>query len=193
MFERTCANGRRDRLCRTFAIAWAGDGGVVGKVAAMKKSFPTYLAVGATALTVGGIVGTAMTATPDTKNASETVAAAPVPEQVRTQTVTRTIHRVRKVHVKAKPKHRAAAAAPAPAPAPAAPAAVAPAPVAPAPRVRTSVPVSVPIANSAPARPAPKPTIKSRTSGGSAGGEREDDGHEREYEHEGGEYEGGDD
>lgn len=148
------------------------------------KSFSTHLAVGAAALISGGLVAAEVIKPTDpAKPVADRVAVAP-PEQVRTQTVTRVIHRVHRVHLH--PKARPVATPPAPAPAPA--------PV-PAPAVvprRVQVAAPIPVSHSAPAATT-KPTLTSRTSGhgtGSSGSRRgEDDGHE----HDNHEYEGGDD
>ena len=159
------------------------------------KSFTSYLAVAAAALVTGGLVATAVTKPADTvKPTALKIPAATPPEQVRTQVVTRVIHRVHRVHVHPKAHHVAAAAAPAPAapaPAPVVRAAPAPAPAV-VPR-RIPVATHIPTTTSAPVRQS-KPTLTTRTSGhgtGSQSGGRDSEG--------GGDsggddrYEGGDD
>ena len=156
------------------------------------KSFTTYLAVAAAALVTGGLVATSLNKPADPVKPTALRAPIVAPEQVRTQVVTRVIHRVHRVHVHPKPHHPAVAAAAPPAPAPVVHAAPAPAPVI-QPR-RVVVAQHIPTPTTAPAHPTTKPTLSTRTSGhgtGSSGG-GEDNGERGDNSSED-HYEGGDD
>jgi hypothetical protein len=127
----------------------------------------SHVAVATAALVAGGLGATAFSS-PEQERQATTVPARPLPPQVRTVVVTKTIHRVR--HVRVHPHPAPVAAAP-------------PAPVAVAPRpapVRSPVVMRRPVA----IRPAPAThPLKTRTSGHGGGG----------GEHEGAEHEGGGD
>jgi hypothetical protein len=127
----------------------------------------SHIAVAAVALAAGGLGATAFSSTEPADRAI--VPARPLPEQVRTVVVTKTIHRVRHVRVHHKP---------APVAAPPPPVAVAPQPVV----ARSPAVVRRPVT----IRPAPAThPLKTRTSGHGGGGGG--------GEHEGGEHEGGGD
>jgi hypothetical protein len=143
------------------------------------KSLATHLSVVAACLAAGALAGTALTASAGHTPAALRSAVQP-PEQVRTETVTRVIHRVRRVHVHPKPNPapRVIAAPPAPAPSRVT---LASAPVAVTPRRVQVAPAPVPPAHSAPAGGG-KPTLHTgssghsgtRSKGGDDGGERDD-------------------
>jgi hypothetical protein len=126
----------------------------------------SHLAIAAAALVAGGMGAAAFTS-PGPERQATTLPARPLPPQVRTVVVTKTIHRVRHVRVHAR--------RPAPVAAPP------PAPVAVAAR---QVPVRSPVVVRRPLSIRPVPAthpLKTRTSGQGGGGEHEGDG-----EHEGG-------
>lgn len=131
----------------------------------------SHLAVAAVALVAGGATSAALFAHADPVRTAATVSAPPAPEQVRTEVVTRTIHRVRHVHPR---HHRAAVAA-----APPMPSSAPPVPVV-TPVVRTAAPVAAVRRTTAPVRP-----LQTRSSG-AAGTREHEDSHESEHEHEGG-------
>jgi hypothetical protein len=119
----------------------------------------SHIAIAAAALVAGGLGATAFSSTEPERQA-KTVPARPLPPQIRTVVVTKTIHRVR--HVRVHARHPAPVAAPPPAPV-----AVVPAPA----PVRSPVVARRPVV--IPSAPATHP-LKTRTSGG--GGEHEDGG-----------------
>ena len=122
----------------------------------------SHVAIATAALVAGGLGATAFSS-PDPVRQATTIPGRPLPPQVRTVVVTKTIHRVR--HVRVHPHPAPVAAAP-------------PAPVAVAP-VRSPVAIRRPVA----IRPAPATQpLKTRTSGHGGGGE-----------HDGAEHEGGGD
>ena len=126
----------------------------------------SHVAIATAALVAGGLGATAFSS-PDPVRQATTIPGRPLPPQVRTVVVTKTIHRVR--HVRVHP-HPAPVAAPPPAPV-----AVAPRPA----PVRSPVAIRRPVA----IRPAPATQpLKTRTSGHGGGGE-----------HDGAEHEGGGD
>ena len=126
------------------------------------SSITSHVAIATAALVAGGLGATAFSS-PDPVRQATTIPGRPLPPQVRTVVVTKTIHRVR--HVRVHP-HPAPVAAPPPAPV-----AVAPRPA----------PVRSPVAIRLRPAPATQP-LKTRTSGHGGGGE-----------HDGAEHEGGGD
>jgi hypothetical protein len=152
------------------------------------KSLTPYLAVAAAALVTGGLVATTVTGPEAPAEPAALKIPAAAPEQVRTQVVTRVVHRVHRVHLHPKRPHVAAAPAPLPRAAPA----PAPAPAVVPRRVVVAAPAPTP--NSTPARETGKPTLTTRTSGQGSGSRRDDDEGEREDRGEDEDrYEGGDD
>ena len=112
------AGNPQQRLCQTFARGWAAHWWTRCILARTPPKEPivsritSHVAIATAALVAGGLGATAFSS-PDPVRQATTIPGRPLPPQVRTVVVTKTIHRVR--HVRVHP-HPAPVAAPPPAP-----------------------------------------------------------------------------